>query len=179
MKKYFIYTIALAASLFLLSCSDNNSIVENNSTTAENVSLSKGKSGPSANGQGVLIFEDQKQTFSFHAREKNGVVTGSLQLNARNLPDGKAHGKIDCMIIDGDVAIISGMFTDDGVDFGDGVDRPYFTFKVKDNGEGSKSPKDAFTDIFILDTDFFSCDVLAGIPLPGYEIVNGNFQVKP
>jgi hypothetical protein len=178
MKKYFIYTIALAASLFLLSCSDNSSVVESNSASYDNASLSKGSSGPSANGQGVLTFEDQKQTFSFHAREKNGVVTGSVQVNARNLPDGKAHGRIDCMIIDGNVATISGQFTGNGIDFGDGIGRTYFVFQVQDNGEGSKNPKDGFSDVFVLLTDAFPCDAVAGSDLIGYEIVNGNFQVK-
>jgi hypothetical protein len=49
-------------------------------------------------------------------------------------------------------------------------------FKVMDNGEGNKSDPDLFSDIYLDVPEEFIC---LDVPVPLYEISNGNIQVKP
>lgn len=135
--------------------------------------------GPSANGQCALLqpyFNGMVQHFSFHAKMKNGAVTGSWESKSPG-QELRTHGKIDCLTIlpDGKTAIMSGVITHRT---GDGFPGAYqigsrVWFKVIDNGQGNNSAADQFSDYYSSSapcTDFNQ---------PMYDIVNGNVQVKP
>ncbi len=110
-----------------------------------------GNSGPSVNGRGVISYNDVRCPSTFYAREhKDGSVTGTLQSNcpAQTLV---AHGIFDCLVVDGNEAILGGVLTKVST----GPDTPaWFTadvgtrfwLKVRDNGEGRNAPPDEWTD---------------------------------
>ena len=94
---------------------------------------------PAASGHGNLVMEGALRTFSFQAREfRDGHVQGNLVLKNRHLGV-RARADIDCLRIDGDEAILSGILTQlDGIEdnfIGDEV-----WFRVRDNGEGRGDP---------------------------------------
>lgn len=171
MKTLFsIFIIALLAIAFFSCTDESTSVVQ-----SENALM---KSGPSANGQGTLMFNGETQTFAFHAREKDGVVTGSIQCNTRNW-DNIFHGEIDCMVVDGNMATLSGEITHDtGGWLQLYPDYKYFWFRIFDNGEGANAPPDEFSDIYAY-IDFFPCDLpIPPEAIPMTNILNGNFQVN-
>lgn len=142
-----------------------------------------GNSGPSANGQATLPLEllGGRQTLSFHAREaKDGTVSGSVEVKSRG-QDARIHATIDCLVIDGNEAILGGVFTQVRL----GPDSPLppglievggrLWFKVRDNGEGGGAGADQFSDVFPV-PDFIECDDFE-VPLIPIEV--GNIQVKP
>lgn len=171
--KYTLFFIPVfIISLMFWSCSEEpTSVVQNSKTELM-------KSGPSANGQGTLVLNGNHQTFSFHAMEHDGVVTGSIQCNNRDW--GLIfHGEINCMVIDGNVATISGEIIHDNGLLELYPDYPYFLFKVIDNGEGANDPSDEFSDVYAY-IENYPCDW--NYPPEMWEmkpIVNGNIQVKP
>lgn len=133
--------------------------------------------GPSANGQGSLIYGGQAQHFAFHAKTQNGVTTGSWESKSPG-QNVRTHGTIDCLTImpDGKTAYMTGVVTKK---VGDGfppgayeVGSPIW-FKVVDNGEGNTSATDQFTDYY----NFGNCVDRPNRPLQ--DILNGNIQVKP
>lgn len=165
--------------IFLSSCADDTLITETESATQQVSALDKG-SGPSANGQGTLLFDGQRQIFSFHARDNNGTVSGKIQVVDKKW-DIIYRGVINCMVVNGNVATLSGEITRDS----EGIleeypDFKYFWFRVIDNGEGANAPSDEFSDIYAF-IAYFPCDweLPPDYIIPMFEIVNGNFQVKP
>lgn len=176
MKLKLFFIPVFLVSLVLWSCSDEPTSVVQNS---ENVLM---KSGPSANGQGTLIMPwGETQTFSFHARDFDGVVEGSLQFNIHG--SYHAHGQIDCMVIEGNQATLSGTITHSPEEWDDWQiyfpDGYFFWFRIVDNGEGANDPPDEFSDIYV-PIDYFPCDIpLPPEFVPMMPILNGNFQVKP
>jgi len=129
----------------------------------------------SANGQGGITINNRVQQFSFHANtDRNGNVSGSWESNSPG-QNCRTHGNITCLTIlaDGKTAIMSGVVTQVVGDcFGATVGTPIW-FTVQDNGEGSNSPGDRFTDYYF----FTSGCGNYGAPL--HLIENGNIQVKP
>lgn len=147
------------------------------------VKTSESLQGPSANGQATLPLEllGGRQTLSFHAREaKDGTVSGSVEVKSRG-QDARIHATIDCLVIDGNEAILGGVFTQVRL----GPDSPLppglievggrLWFKVRDNGEGGGAGADQFSDVFPV-PDFIECDDFE-VPLIPIEV--GNIQVKP
>lgn len=176
MKKIISVISIFTVLLILNSCSEDNSVTENKLQNQSISTLSK-SSGPSANGQGILIIDGKKQTFSFHAREKDGLVEGSLEVKVRN-EDFIARGEINCMVVDGNQATLSGVITKSNWDIPS--EYSFFWFRVVDNGEGKNCPPDEFSNIYI-PISYFPCDweIPEGVEIPMIEIVSGNFQVKP
>lgn len=175
MKNLVILFTVVFISFLVWSCSDEpTSVVQSENSTLQ-------KSGPSANGQGTLIMPwGDFQTFSFHARDFNGNITGSIQFNMHGAY--QAHGTIDCMVVEGNQATLSGYITHWPEEweewsqyFPDGY---FFWFQVVDNGEGANAPPDEFSDIYV-PISYFPCDIVPPDPIPTMPILNGNFQVKP
>lgn len=175
MKNLIILVSVLVITFVFWSCSEEPVSVQVDNANSETVLL---KPGPSANGQGVLIMPwGDYQTFSFHARDIDGVVDGSIQFNVHG--SYHAHGVIDCMTIEGTQATLSGVLNHWPKEWEEYFPQPYyFWFRVIDNGEGSNDPPDEFSDIYV-PIDYFPCDqpvpdgVITMIP-----VINGNFQVK-
>lgn len=136
--------------------------------------------GPSANGSAILSEEDlfgYFQNFSFQAKENwDGSITGSIEFKCRIPGSGRAHGTIDCLTIEGNEAILSGVITqtDKNLDFL--PENVPFWFKVVDNGEGNNYPADEFSDIYVLH-ESIPCG--ESLPVPLFPIENGNVQVNP
>ncbi len=131
---------------------------------------------PRASGGGTTEEFGEKSTFGFSAIKKNdGTVNGHLVYHFRG---GNISIKmdIDCLTIDGNNAIMSGVVTQ--VD-GDNVPAFIFVgqraeFQVEDNGEGGDDPPDLFSNINLGPNA--SCNLIA--PLP-YLPIDGNIQVQP
>lgn len=171
MKTLFNTVLIALLAILSFSCTDESTSV----VQSENTLM---KSGPSANGQGTLIINGKNQTFSFHAQDNEGIVTGSVQCNIRDLGI-VFHGNINCMVINGNEAILSGEIIHDNGLLELYPDYPYFLFKVIDNGEGLNAPPDEFSDIYAY-IDYYPCDWEYPSAMWYMQpIVNGNFQVKP
>jgi hypothetical protein len=133
--------------------------------------------GQSANGQGTLneVYHNGiPQHFAFHAnKDANGNVSGTWESKSAG-QDIRAHGTINCLTIlsDGKTAVLTGVVTHVvGNGFPLNIGDPIW-FKVQDNGEGSNSTNDRFTDYYV----FGDCiNWNAYFP----QITGGNIQVKP
>lgn len=136
---------------------------------------------PSANGQGALDLGLAKiQHFSFQAStDNNGNVSGSFEVKSAS-QDVRLHGNITCLRILGDnkTAFMSGTVTQRS---GDGYPGFYNVgdvvyFEVQDNGEGSNSIGDKFSDV---NTNGNTTPVCGPFSIGMFNIANGNIQVKP
>lgn len=151
---------------------DQNLVVTNNQTRAN---------GPSVNGHGTLTFDgipiagEGFRQFTFHAKVKNnGSTQGSGVLTytggVRNL-----SFDIDCLSVDGNHAIMSGVITrDNQFPENEGV---LCWFEVFDNGEGNNADSDQMSLFFSgLDPVVYDCanDFVVDI----YDIEGGNIQVR-
>ena len=170
-----ILSIVCAAAV--IGCSESADI---RGISPTEISFAKGASGPSANGQGHLIFTAPEgdtglRTFSFHARTReDGTTTGSFEVHNR-ATDSRAHGEIDCLRIVGNIAYMSGVNTKSTDPRLPG--RPFF-FSVQDNGEGRNAPPDriSFHLTFLPPGPSFACNTAFANP---DHPVEGNIQVKP
>ena len=170
MKQFSLMSLLLICFILFYSCSDENSVNPNESS---NVALLK-ISSPSVDGQATIEIGGGIQIFEFHAREKDGVVTGSVEVNAK-YAGVKAHGVVNCMKVTGNEAILCGYYNN-VVKWGPiSPGQYYFWLRVVDNGEG-KGLTDEFVDWF--GPTPYSCDVdpSGGFTFP---VVSGNVQVKP
>lgn len=146
------------------------------------LSTDGGSSGPSASGHIALTFAGSLQTTSFHAREmKDGSVRGSFEVFAR-APDMLLgmHGVLDCLVVDGNEAVVSGYVTHGKKGFG--TEGQAWIWAVRDNGEGQAI--DEWTDVLFAGFEpvpglcqQLSAEFLFGINTLGNEA--GNVQVKP
>lgn len=133
--------------------------------------------GPSASGHGNLTIGGELRTFSFTAvTHRDGTVTGQGQLNNRQ-QGVKLHLTIDCLLVSGNTASVSGTVTSvsgpTAVQVGD-----RFIFRVVDNGEGSKAPPDTISLVFSFPPSvMIDCKVPFVVPL--LPIDGGNIQVRP
>ena len=133
-------------------------------------------SGPSANGHGNLTIAGELRTFSFTAvTQKGGAVTGEAQLDNR-AQGVRIHLAIDCLVVTGNVAKVSGMITK--------VTGPTAAqvgwrsiFHVKDNGEGANDPPDTISLVFSFPPSV-PVDCTTPFVLPMLAIEDGNIQVK-
>ena len=133
-------------------------------------------SGPSANGHGNLVIAGELRTFSFTAVTQKGGVTGEAQLDNR-AQGVRIHLAIDCLVVTGNVAKVSGIVTK--------VTGPTIIqvgwksiFYANDNGEGSNSPPDTISLVFSFDPSV-NVDCTTPFVLPMLAIDDGNIQVKP
>ncbi len=141
-----------------------------------------GQSGPAASGHINVTFAGALQTISFHAREaRNGSVRGSFEVFAR-APDMLLgmHGALDCLEVDGNVAVVSGHVTHGKKGFG--TEGQAWVWAVRDNGEGQAV--DEWTDVLFAGFEpwpdlchAFSAEELFEFGHAYSE--GGNVQVKP
>lgn len=172
--------VASGAMILLSGCQQEEPLESEN----QNLTITETQtraSGPSANGHGTLSFEgipiegEGFRQFSFHAREKNnGSVQGNGVLTyiggVRNL-----SFDIDCLAVDGNLAIMSGVITRDN-QFPENVGLLCW-FKVYDNGEGNNADPDQMSLFFSgVDSEVYDCANNFGVAI--YEIEGGNVQVK-
>jgi hypothetical protein len=183
--------IAIPGFILLVGCdgSSNNPVQIPASGQNEITSLAKsGNDGPSASGQGSFIFEDgHRRIFAFHAvTHPNGSVTGKGMLTKVSpSPDLRQqfHFDIDCLNVNDNVAIMSGMITrvirihpgnPDLVLVGQ-----HIQFKVIDNGEGANADPDEMS-YFAHGTpeEVPPCDEY-DVNWNRFTIDAGNIQVRP
>lgn len=140
-----------------------------------------GAAGPSANGHGTLSFDgipidgEGFRQFTFHARVKNnGSVQGSGVLTytggVRNL-----GFDINCLSVDGNHAIMSGVTTRDN-QFPENVGL-LFWFEVFDNGEGNNADPDQMS-LYFQGSDPLTYDCANDFEVEIYDVEGGNVQVK-
>ena len=112
-------------------------------------------------------------TYGYNAQmDENGVVTGEAEFHRLDLFNIKVHVGIDCLVVDGNRAWISGFITQSannlqliGVPVG---------WTVLDNGQGADALPDESSEVF----DFsggFSCEDMLNLPLQPWP--NGNIKV--
>jgi hypothetical protein len=131
---------------------------------------------------------DELRTFSFAAvRHADGTVVGQAEFKNRT-DDLRVHVAIDCLVFDGNQAVVVGHITRSTVPefglVGDGV-----IFGVEDNGEGRGAEPDRISFVFPFPAadrelvcelaeagEYFPVEV-NGAPL--FPIEGGNVQVQP
>ena len=133
-------------------------------------------SGPSANGHGNLVIAGELRTFSFTAVTQKGGVTGEAQLDNR-AQGVRLHLVINCLVVTGNVAKVSGIVTKVTGPTIIQVGWPSI-FYVNDNGEGSNSPPDTISLVFSFDPSV-TVDCRTPFVLDMLAIDDGNIQVKP
>ena len=179
MKKIKFYLIALAGGLFLTfnSCDSDDLTI---SQDEEIISLqleetsNKSNSATKAQGHGIWTFEHHKYQFTFHA---NTMPDGSVKGNGVLLrTDGVYNIKfaIDCMIIDGNTAKMSGHITKDEPEY---VGSKIW-FRVVDNGEGNNSEPDRLSPFCYWPSSTENVDCTIIDYKRTWEIDSGNIQVK-
>ena len=180
-------TLITVLALVLLGCSGrlNNPVQVLSSSQDKITSLGKsGASYPSANGQGSLVSPTSQRIFVFHAATRpDGSVEGQGMLTrVSSDPEMRVQFffDINCLHVDGNVAIMSGILT--GIvrknvdDSADPIEvGQYIQFKVIDNGEGAKAPPDQMS-YFDHGPEVPPCDTDVGWNL--FPIATGNIQVK-
>ncbi len=185
----------LMLAVLLASCGDEP--VTPTESAVPSLSLA-GNSGPSANGQAILPLDlypgyEGLITSSFHAREKqDGSVSGSFEAKSRG-QDVELHARLDCLVVNGNEATLGGVFTQVRkgpgwpMEFGDVCVGDRIWFKVRrDNGEGSGSDPDQFTDVWWEACGLVTETVCGPYPIVEFpnlipdlvDIERGNVQVK-
>ena len=181
LKKFYYLVLTLAFVVYNCSIEDVTTQME------ETNIISFKKMDQSASGQAGLIFEygegypNGYSSFTFHVtKDVDGNVTGSWQSNFNDSMDDaydiSTHGIIDCVIFDGNRAIMAGTLTsvNQGGNWGVVQEGTYTYFQVVDNGEGENSLPDQFSDIYVGLSDLYCFDI--NVPL--VDINNGNIQVN-
>ena len=139
---------------------------------AHSISTAAANNLPSANGHGNLTLNNDLTTFSFHANTmKDGIVKGSITLNNRG-QDVFIHADIDCLLVVGNTATMSGTITKSNRPNLEGMT---VVFRVEDNGEGNTGLPDTFSRLFIT-SGTFTCD--SNLNFARFPIESGNIQVK-
>ena len=139
------------------------------------------KHGPSVSGAFTWIRKDNvvKRILTFQAKTNDdGSVTGHGQMQKFSSdPSLNYHLKfeIDCLNVQGNVAIVSGIITKSDEDFFPGR---RFQFKLIDNGEGANSVKDQFTHMANWGPDEEAVDCGTDVGWNICYINSGNIQVK-
>jgi hypothetical protein len=132
----------------------------------------------SATGSGHAIRSGELRTFSFTARRyADGTSEGQLQLNSRSF-DVVIHIRIDCLRLDGNIAIMSGRITRVS-DPTQGSVGELNRLRVQDNGEGAGAPPDRISGIPENTTnDPTTCEGDNSDRLLDRVVERGNIQVR-
>jgi hypothetical protein len=174
--KFYSFALALAFAMFITSCSKEDAVAPD--AEQPNTELKAGNNGPSVNGHGTIMWpyngEEIKRQFSFHAKEmKDGSIKGNGVLTYIG---GEVNAKfeIDCMVINGNMATLSGMYTDhiNPANIGANI-----WFQVYDYGEGANADPDMITPV-TFGSAVGDCDAYTGVQTL-YEVIGGNIQVNP
>jgi len=181
MKKIKFYLIALAGGLFLtfnscdnddLTISQDEELMSLQLEEAFNKSKAAKEIYTSAEGHGILNGNGYKRQFTFHA---NTMPDGSVEGNGYLSGLYNTKFSIDCMIIDGNTATMSGYITKDEPAY---IGSPIW-FKVVDNGEGNNSNPDEMSLMWYWGPESpNSKDCNSFVSDEIYAIDSGNIQVK-
>lgn len=132
--------------------------------------------GASGSGHFATGPDGDLRTFTFVAnKDSSGVTLGELQLHNRAL-DSKIHAQIDCLVVDGNVASMSGFVerNTSATPFPEGTP---ILMQVVDHGEGSNAPADQISLVFLFPgAPGFPCTT-PNLVLPLNTIELGNIQV--
>ncbi len=128
----------------------------------------------SASGKGEFVYLGKRRTFAFNAvKDSFGNARGQGELVKAPFT---FHLKINCLSIAGNVATMSGTFSDGNVGTVGFRGSPIW-FRVADNGEGAGSPPDQITLVeFFLPGEGTTCAENRDLSL--IPIDSGNIQVK-
>lgn len=109
-------------------------------------------------------------------QDKNGNVKGqwSDQFGPRNGIDGGIHVAIDCLVVDGNQAWLSGFITHGNVN-GVDVSGQYALTRVQDNGTSAHDPSDQISYSYF-DVTGLTCADRPDIPM--FDTNNGQVKVK-
>jgi hypothetical protein len=180
--RFSLFAVAASVMLLFSGCSkDEAQVVDNENLVVTNDADQTRASGPSASGHGTVSFDgipiagEGFRQFSFHARVKNnGSVDGSGVLSYTG---GELNIKfdIDCLEVDGNVAIMSGVVTRNNQNpAGEGL---LCWFKVIDNGEGANAAPDQIS-LFFSGTNPVVLTCTNNLTVDIYDIEGGNVQVR-
>lgn len=133
--------------------------------------VAAGKVVNSATGAGHLIISGERRTFAFAAvQDDSGVTVGQAQFQSRQTGQ-RVHVAVDCLLVAGNIATMSGVITQSNNEAIVGLNA---VFRVVDNGEGKKDPKDDISLAF--PTAVNTC--LSAFNPTLFPIRNGNVQVR-
>ena len=166
--------ILLSIAIFS-GCNENTS--ETSPVSSDQGSLLKG-SGPSATGQGRI--SGTNRVFAFNAvTHPDGSVSGQGQITyTHNGNDVKIHFNVDCLTVNGNVAILQGTVRK-VIGYPEYSGVPFWG-KVVDNGEGSNSNPDETTFWYYCEPET-QCDLPecgGELDVDLYPIEAGNIQVR-
>lgn len=176
--------LALASGFFIMvsSCTADQIEVQDETQNKTVVTdIEARPSGPSVNGQGTVSLENTPlagegfRHFSFHANtKKDGSVKGSGVLTYTGGAQ-KIKFSINCLSVDGNHAILSGVTTSNTqTPANEGL---LFWFEVFDNGEGNNAAPDQLS-LYYQGSDPVTYDCSNDFEVELYEIEGGNIQVK-
>ena len=180
MRLAFLAIVTVGMFLFSGCSQEDLQVSESENLIVTNDAQNR-SAGPSASGHGTLTFEgipiegEGFRHFTFNARVKmDGSIQGSGVLSyiggVRNL-----GFDIDCLEVDGNLAVMSGVITRDN-QFPENVGLLGW-FKVIDNGEGNNADPDQIS-LFFNGTNPETYDCANNFDVAIYEIEGGNVQVR-
>ncbi len=128
----------------------------------------------SASGKGEFVVGGKRRTFAFNAvKDSFGNARGQGEIVRAPWT---FHLKINCLSIAGNVATMSGTFSDGNAGTVGLRGRPFW-FRVADNGEGAGSPPDQITFVeYFFPGEGKTCAENRDLSL--ISIDSGNIQVK-
>jgi hypothetical protein len=128
--------------------------------------------GPKATGSGHIFVSGTQRTFAFNAQVRaDGTVRGQAQLVLHGSGT-LSHMKIDCLVVDGNKATMSGVITTSSSSAFVGA--PIW-FEVFDNGEGGSANPDEITLVLVGSDD--DCNTTGLLDDLIFSIISGNVQV--
>ena len=174
MFKLGMLSLATGMLLLVTACEQESIVDQQAEDLRFDTTETRSNSGPRASGHGTITLADgTTRQFSFHAREKNnGTIQGSgvLVYTAGQL---NIHFDIDCLNIDGTLAIMSGTVTKDLTNpEREGYD---IWFRAQDNGEGNNADPDGLSLAFVVE-NLEDCSFDYGLNL--LDVEGGNIQVN-
>jgi hypothetical protein len=106
----------------------------------------------------------------------DGTVTGQWQDTFAGGGFG-IHATIDCMFVDGNMAIVSGYVTHGSFDGETDATGQYIITKVVDNGTSNNDTPDQISFSYSV-TDEFSCELYANSNFALFDLTRGQVKVK-